>query len=172
MSSQSTRQIRDKGNPIKVPENKKLCTNCRNIENRKLTSQKLLSYENAPFDDNLLVNTVNQINLKLESNTNWKRVRDEDKESLEEWIQNKKTNIDKGQEELSLLDAALQQTGILARDAHIPEPVVEYTEIEEIGGNNYNFRSRSATRPSSSGPSTPINTGKWLFLLNNHRFHQ
>jgi hypothetical protein len=159
MSSQSAKPATAKEIPIQIPE-KKRCANCQNIENRRLTTQKLLSYEIAPFDDDLLVNTVNQINLKLESNTNWKRVRDENKETLEEWIQNKKANIDKGQQEVSPLDAALQQTGIFPRDIHIPEPVIESIEIEETGSNTYNFRSRSATRPPSSAPSTPISTGK------------
>lgn len=160
MSSQNTRPTRVKGIPIQAPENKKSCANCQNIKNRRLTTQKLLSYENVPFNDDLLINTVNQINLKLESNTNWKRVRDEDEETLDEWIQNKKADIDKGQQEVSPLDVALLQTGILTRDTHIPKSLIEPTEVEDIDGNTYNFRSRSATRPPSSGPSTPRNTGK------------
>lgn len=126
-----------------------------------LTDHKLSLFESAPVDtmdaeykDFLMAKSQSK-----ESNTTWKRVREEEIEKLEEWIQNKKSNIENGITELTPLNIALQQAGMLTEDVDMTEASQDFaTHIKRNSSGSYNFRSRSATRAQSPGPSTSINT--------------
>lgn len=126
-----------------------------------LTDHKLSLFESVPVDtmDTEYKDFLMAKSLSKESNTTWKRVREEEIEKLEEWIQNKKSNIENGATELTPLNIALQQAGMLTEDVDMTEASQDFvTHIKRNSSGNYNFRSRSATRAQSAGPSTSINT--------------
>ncbi|KAL9552981.1 hypothetical protein MBANPS3_003505 [Mucor bainieri] len=94
-------------------------------------------------------------------NTNWKRVREDELENLE-WVQNKKPNVGEEETKQTTLDAALDLAGLLEEDLDMEESSQSTaTTDKKSSSGNYNFRSRSATRPPSSpGPSTPVDTAE------------
>lgn len=127
-----------------------------------LTDHKLTLYESEPVEmmDVEYKDFLMAKNQWSELNMNWKRVREDEPENLEEWIQNKRSNMGNGMVELTPLNAALRQAGMLIEDIQLADEFSQSTVASNTrsSSGNYNFRSRSSTRATSSGTSTPIST--------------
>ncbi|GAN09299.1 hypothetical protein MAM1_0257d08824 [Mucor ambiguus] len=177
----SNRKIKPhaKKRPVPTSDQDTLCRNCRKdatVPNQTidtsitptrhstttLTDHKLALFESAPVEliDVEYKDVLMAKNQCIELNTNWKRVREDKPEIMEDWIQNKKSNTGKGLVEPTP-STALQQAGVLAKDLEIAESSQSTTTTNKKNSSeNRKFRSKSAIKALSSGPSTPISTAE------------